>query len=92
MCYGKGNRHGDGTDGFAMFRWELRGLDTSGTKEPMAEGGIMKSAWITFLLVLAAVLMLIVDRRLDSLAVVAPISIVVALGGAALRWNRQRRI
>jgi hypothetical protein len=50
----------------------------------MAEGRIMKSNWITFLLVLGAVLLLIVDRRLDLVAVVAPVSIVVAM--VALRY------
>lgn len=39
----------------------------------------MKTNWLMPLLVLAAVLLLIVDRRLDLLAVVAPISIVVSL-------------
>lgn len=38
----------------------------------------MKSSWTTFLLVLAAVLLLIADRRLDLLAIVAPASILVA--------------
>ena len=56
----------------------------------------MKSNWITFLLVLGAVLLLIVDRRLDLLAVVAPVSIVVAMvalhyaGTASVEYRRKR--
>ena len=56
----------------------------------------MKSNSITFLLVLGAVLLLIVDRRLDLLAVVAPVSIVVAMvalhyaGTASVEYRRKR--
>jgi hypothetical protein len=39
----------------------------------------MRSNWLTYLLIFAAVLLLIVDKRLDLLAVVAPISITVAM-------------
>jgi len=49
----------------------------------------MKSNWTTSLLVLTAVLLLIMDKRLDLLEVVAPLSIVVSLIAAA---RRQRRI
>jgi len=49
----------------------------------------MKSNWTTSLLVLTAMLLLIMDRRLDLLAVVAPLSIVVSLIAAA---QSQRRI
>jgi hypothetical protein len=45
----------------------------------------MKSNWLTSLLVCAATFLLIVDRRLDLLAVVAPISIVVSLIAVARR-------
>ena len=45
----------------------------------------MKSNWLTSLLVCAATFLLIVDRRLDLLAVVAPISIVVSLIAVAHR-------
>jgi hypothetical protein len=38
----------------------------------------MNSNWTTFLLIAGAVLLLIVDGRLDLLAVVAPVSILVA--------------
>jgi hypothetical protein len=48
----------------------------------------MKSSWTTSLLVLAAVLLLIMDKRLDLLEVVAPLSIVVSLIAAA-RWQRR---
>ena len=56
----------------------------------------MKSNWLTSLLVCAAVLLLIVDQRLDLLAVVAPISIVVAMialhyaGTASVEYRRKR--
>jgi hypothetical protein len=56
----------------------------------------MKSNWTTFLLVLAAVLLLIVDRRVDLLAVVAPASILVATlalrhpGTASVEYRRKR--
>jgi len=52
----------------------------------------MKSHWTTFLLVLTAVLVLLVDRRLDLLAVVAPVSIVVAMVARHYAGTRQRRI
>ena len=39
----------------------------------------MKSNWTTLLLVIAAIVMLIVDGRLDLLAIVAPVSILVAM-------------
>ena len=45
----------------------------------------MKSNWLTSLLVSAATFLLIVDQRLDLLAVVAPISIVVSLIAVAQR-------
>lgn len=51
----------------------------------MAEREIMKSNWLTSLLVCAATFLLIVDQRLDLLAVVAPISIVVSLIAVAQR-------
>ncbi len=57
---------------------------------------IMKSNWTTFLLVLAAVLLLIVDKRLDLLAIVAPVSILVAsvalrhAGTASVEYRRKR--
>ena len=38
----------------------------------------MKSNWITYFLVIAALLFLAVDKRLDLLAVVAPLSIAVS--------------
>lgn len=38
----------------------------------------MKSNWTTFLLIVAAVVLLIVDGRLELLAIVAPVSILVA--------------
>ena len=50
----------------------------------------------TYLLVLAAVLLLIVDRRLDLLAVVAPVSALVATlalrhsRGASVEYRRKR--
>jgi hypothetical protein len=62
----------------------------------MAEGEIMKANWLTSLLLLAAVLLLIVDRRLDLLAVVAPVSIVVAMlalhcaGTGSVEYRRKR--
>jgi hypothetical protein len=45
----------------------------------------MKSNWTTYLLVLAAMLLLIKDRRLDLLTVVAPLSVVVSLIAVAQR-------
>ena len=45
----------------------------------------MKSNWLISLLVCAAMFLLIVDQRLDLLAVVAPISIVVSLIAVAQR-------
>jgi hypothetical protein len=53
----------------------------------MAEGEVMKSNWLTSLLVCAAVLLLIVDQRLELLALVAPLSIGVSLIAVA----QQRR-
>ena len=56
----------------------------------------MNSIWKTFLLVVAAVLLLIMDRRLDLLAVVAPVSILVAAfalrhaGNASVEYRRKR--
>jgi len=56
----------------------------------------MKSNWMTFFLILAAVLLLIVDKRLDLLAVVAPASILVATlalrhaGNASVEYRRKR--
>jgi hypothetical protein len=56
----------------------------------------MKSNWLTSLLVLVAVLLLIVDRRLELLALVALISIVVAMvalhyaGTASVEYRRKR--
>jgi hypothetical protein len=55
----------------------------------------MKSNRTTFLLVFAAVLLLIVDKRLDLLAVVAPASILVATlglrhGTASVEYRRKR--
>jgi hypothetical protein len=56
----------------------------------------MKSNWPTYLLVFAALLLLIVDRRLELLALVAPISIVVAMvalhsaGTASVEYRRKR--
>lgn len=56
----------------------------------------MKSNWTTFLLVFAAVLVLIVDKRLDLLTVVAPASILVAAialrpaGNTSVEYRRKR--
>jgi hypothetical protein len=56
----------------------------------------MKSNWRTASLILAAVLLLIVNRRLDLLAVVAPVSILVATialrhaGNASVEYRRKR--
>ena len=56
----------------------------------------MTSNMTTYLLVLAAVLLLIVDRRLDLLAVVAPVSILVATialrhsGNASVEYRRKK--
>ena len=56
----------------------------------------MKSNWTTFLLILAAVLLLIADKRLDLLAIVAPVSILVATialrnaGSASVEYRRKR--
>jgi hypothetical protein len=44
----------------------------------MGKKAFMKSNWTTFLLIVVAVLLLIVDGRTDLLAVVAPVSILVA--------------
>ena len=52
----------------------------------------MKSKWTTHLLVLASVLLLIVDRRTDLLAVVAPASILVAALARRYAGNAKRRI
>jgi len=62
----------------------------------MAKEVFMKSNWMTFFLILAAVLLLIVDKRLDLLAVVAPASILVATlalrhaGNASVEYRRKR--
>jgi hypothetical protein len=56
----------------------------------------MKSNWTTFSLILSAVLLLIADKRLDLLAVVAPVSILVATlglrhtGNASVEYRRKR--
>ena len=56
----------------------------------------MKSNWPTYLFVFATVLVLAVDQRLDLLAVVAPISIVVGMialhyaGTASVEYRRKR--
>jgi hypothetical protein len=55
----------------------------------------MKSNWTTFSLILAVVLLLIADKRLDLLAVVAPVSIIVATiarnaGNASVEYRRKR--
>lgn len=56
----------------------------------------MRTNWITFLLIVAAVLVLVVDRRLDLLAIVAPVSILVAAislgpaGIASVEYRRKR--
>jgi hypothetical protein len=56
----------------------------------------MKSNWPTYLLVFAALLLLIVDQRLELLAVVAPISIVVAMiarhyaGSASVEYRHKQ--
>jgi hypothetical protein len=53
----------------------------------------MRANWPTYLLVFAAVLLLIVDQRLDLLALVAPLSILVSLiARAAAGRTRQRRM
>jgi len=54
----------------------------------------MKSNWTTFALILAAVLLLIVDKRLDLLALIAPVSMVAAIalryGTASVEYRRKR--
>jgi hypothetical protein len=56
----------------------------------------MKSNWTTFSLILAAMLLLMADKRLDLLAVVAPVSILVATlalrhaGNASVEYRRKR--
>lgn len=56
----------------------------------------MKSKWTTFSLIAAAVFLLITDRRLDLLAVVAPVSILVATiafrrsGNPSVEYRRKR--
>jgi hypothetical protein len=50
----------------------------------------MKSNWTTFLLLAAALLLLILDKRLDLLAVVAPISALAAT--LALRHSRSASV
>ncbi|HEY4660827.1 MAG TPA: hypothetical protein VIG91_04945 [Terriglobales bacterium] len=55
----------------------------------------MKSNWTTFALILAAVLLLIVDKRLDLLAFIAPGSMVAAIalryaGTASVEYRRKR--
>jgi hypothetical protein len=61
----------------------------------MAEGETMKSNLTTFALILAAVLLLIVDKRLDLLALIAPGSMVAAIalryaGTASVEYRRKR--
>ena len=56
----------------------------------------MKSNWTSSLLVLAAVLVLLLNNRLDLLVVVAPVSIVAAMaalhytGIASVEYKRKR--
>lgn len=55
----------------------------------------MKSNWATFSLILAAVLLLIVDKRLDLLALIAPVSMVAAIalryaGSPSVEYRRKR--
>jgi hypothetical protein len=56
----------------------------------------MNSNWTTLLLIAVAVLLLIVDGRLDLLAVVAPVSILVATfalhhpKNASVEYRRKR--
>jgi hypothetical protein len=56
----------------------------------------MKSNWTTFFLMLTAVLVLIADKRLDLLAVVAPVSALVAAlalrhpGNASVEYRRKK--
>ena len=56
----------------------------------------MKRNWTTFLLIAAAVLLLIVNGRLDLLAIVAPASILLATlalrpsGNASVEYRRKR--
>ena len=56
----------------------------------------MKSNWTTLLLVIAAIVTLIVDGRLDLLAIVAPVSILVAMFAfrhaetASVEYRRKR--
>lgn len=56
----------------------------------------MNSNWTTLLLIAVAVLLLIVDGRLDLLAVVAPVSILVATfalrhpENASVEYRRKR--
>jgi hypothetical protein len=56
----------------------------------------MNSNWATFSLITSAVVLLIVDRRLDLLAIVAPVSILVAMlvfrhaGTSSVEYRRKR--
>jgi hypothetical protein len=56
----------------------------------------MTSNWTTFLLIVTSVLLLIADRRLDLLAIVAPVSIIVATlafrhaGSSSVEYRRKR--
>jgi hypothetical protein len=54
----------------------------------------MKSTWTTLLLISAALLFLLVLRRLDLLAVVAPLSLMVSWAAARVmaKEKGQRRI
>ncbi|HXF12692.1 MAG TPA: hypothetical protein VN517_06030 [Terriglobales bacterium] len=56
----------------------------------------MKSNWTTGSLIVAALLLLIADGRLDLLAIVAPVSILVAMlafrhaGSSSVEYRRKR--
>jgi hypothetical protein len=56
----------------------------------------MKSNWTTGSLIVAALLLLIADVRLDLLAIVAPVSILVAMlafrhaGSSSVEYRRKR--
>jgi hypothetical protein len=64
------------------------------TKKPTAEEELMRSNWTAFLLVLSAVLILVVNRRLDLLALAAPLALVASWIGVYMSASRsgQRRI
>jgi hypothetical protein len=55
----------------------------------------MTSNWTTFLLIVTSVLLLIADRRLDLLAIVAQVSIIVATlafrhaGSSSVEYRRK---